>query len=44
MNRGGEISSDLADAAGSLVLDQVSSGVVIRMALLFLYMTRKGEE
>ncbi|MCJ2166247.1 MULTISPECIES: aspartate carbamoyltransferase catalytic subunit [unclassified Pseudodesulfovibrio] len=44
MNRGVEISSDLADAAGSLVLDQVSSGVVIRMALLFLYMTRKGEE
>ncbi|QGY39385.1 aspartate carbamoyltransferase catalytic subunit [Pseudodesulfovibrio cashew] len=44
MNRGVEISSDLADSAGSLVLDQVSSGVVVRMALLFLYMTRKGEE
>ncbi|BCS89212.1 aspartate carbamoyltransferase catalytic subunit [Pseudodesulfovibrio sediminis] len=44
MNRGVEISSDLADSAGSLVLDQVSSGVVTRMALLFLYMTRKGEE
>lgn len=44
MNRGVEISSELADCAGSLVLDQVSSGVVVRMALLFLYMTRKGEE
>jgi len=44
MNRGVEISSDLADSADSLVLDQVSSGVVVRMALLFLYMTRKGEE
>lgn len=44
MNRGVEISSDLADCTDSLVLDQVSSGVVVRMALLFLYMTRKGEE
>lgn len=44
MNRGVEISSELADCAGSLVLDQVSSGVVVRMALLFLYMTRKGDE
>jgi len=44
MNRGVEISSDLADCADSLVLDQVASGVVTRMALLFLYMTRKGEE
>jgi len=43
MNRGVEISSDLADCADSLVLDQVSSGVVVRMALLFLYMTRKGD-
>lgn len=44
MNRGVEISSDVADCVDSLVLDQVSSGVVVRMALLFLYMTRKGEE
>lgn len=44
MNRGVEIASDLADCADSLVLDQVASGVVTRMALLFLYMTRKGEE
>ncbi|MUM77470.1 aspartate carbamoyltransferase catalytic subunit [Pseudodesulfovibrio sp. F-1] len=43
MNRGVEISSGLADCADSLILDQVASGVVVRMALLFLYMTRKGE-
>ena len=44
LNRGVEIGSELADSAGSLILDQVASGVVVRMALLFLYMTRKGEE
>ncbi len=44
LNRGVEINSELADSAGSVILDQVSSGVVVRMALLFLYMTRKGEE
>lgn len=44
LNRGVEISSELADADNSLILDQVASGVVVRMALLFLYMTRKGEE
>ncbi|MBI9078773.1 MAG: aspartate carbamoyltransferase catalytic subunit [Pseudodesulfovibrio sp.] len=43
LNRGVEISSELADCTDSLVLDQVSSGVVVRMALLFLYMTRKGD-
>ncbi|WP_285907003.1 aspartate carbamoyltransferase catalytic subunit [Pseudodesulfovibrio pelocollis] len=43
MNRGVEINSELADCADSLILDQVASGVVVRMALLFLYMTRKGE-
>jgi aspartate carbamoyltransferase catalytic subunit len=44
VNRGVEMSSDLVDSADSLILDQVASGVVVRMALLFLYMTRKGEE
>ena len=41
MNRGVEISSALADSRESLVLDQVASGVAMRMALLFLYLTRK---
>ncbi|GAU08569.1 aspartate carbamoyltransferase catalytic subunit [Desulfoplanes formicivorans] len=40
INRGIEISSALADAPGSLVLDQVTSGVAVRMALLYLYLTR----
>ena len=43
MNRGVEIESTLADAADSLVLDQVASGVATRMALLYLYLTRKDE-
>jgi aspartate carbamoyltransferase catalytic subunit len=43
MNRGLEIAPDVADAADSLVLDQVSSGVCVRMALLYLYITRKEE-
>ena len=41
MNRGVEIDSALADSMHSLVLDQVASGVAVRMALLFLYLTRK---
>ncbi len=40
MNRGLEISSDLADSPRSLILEQVSAGVAVRMALLFLYATR----
>ncbi|MFV0423912.1 aspartate carbamoyltransferase catalytic subunit [Oleidesulfovibrio sp.] len=43
MNRGVEISSALADAPQSLVLDQVASGVATRMAILFLHATRKDE-
>ncbi len=44
INRGVEIASDLADCADSLILDQVASGVAVRMALLFLILTRKNEE
>lgn len=44
VNRGVEINSELTDCAQSLVLDQVANGVAMRMALLFLYMTRKGAE
>jgi len=42
INRGWEIASDLADAANSLILEQVAAGVAVRMALLHLYLTRKG--
>jgi aspartate carbamoyltransferase catalytic subunit len=36
MNRGIEIASDVADGTRSLILDQVSNGLAIRMAVLYL--------
>jgi aspartate carbamoyltransferase catalytic subunit len=36
MNRGVEIATDVADGPYSVILDQVSSGVAVRMALLYL--------
>ena len=36
INRGVEITPDVADADCSLILDQVANGVAVRMALLFL--------
>ena len=36
MNRGVEISSEIADGSRSLILDQVSNGVAVRMAVLYL--------
>lgn len=44
LNRGLEISNDIADAPASLVLDQVSAGVAVRMAILFLLATRSEGE
>lgn len=35
MNRGLEISADAADAAASVILDQVSAGVAVRMSILY---------
>ncbi|MBO5489966.1 MAG: aspartate carbamoyltransferase catalytic subunit [Desulfovibrio sp.] len=40
MNRGLEISNDIADAPACLVLDQVAAGVAVRMAVLYLLATR----
>lgn len=40
MNRGLEISSDIADSDASLVLNQVEAGVAVRMAVLYLCATR----
>jgi len=42
MNRGLEISADAADAVSSVVLDQVSAGVAIRMSVLYHLLA--GEE
>ncbi len=36
MNRGVELDSDLADGSRSVILDQVTNGVALRMALLYL--------
>ena len=36
MNRGVEISSEVADGPCSVILEQVSNGVAVRMALLYL--------
>ena len=38
INRGVELSSDVADGPFSVILDQVSNGVAVRMALLYLLM------
>jgi aspartate carbamoyltransferase catalytic subunit len=44
MNRGIEISSEVADGPYSLILDQVTNGVAVRMALLYLLATRGRSE
>ena len=36
INRGVEISSDVADSKPSIILDQVQNGVAIRMAIIYL--------
>ena len=36
INRGVEIDSDLADSSRSVILDQVTNGLAVRMAVLFL--------
>jgi aspartate carbamoyltransferase catalytic subunit len=36
INRGVELSSDVADSKHSIILEQVENGVAIRMAALFL--------
>ena len=41
INRGVEITSDAADSDASVINEQVTSGVAVRMALLYL-LTRKG--
>jgi len=38
INRGIELASDLADDPRSVIMDQVTNGVALRMALLYLIM------
>jgi len=41
MNRGVEIDSEVADGPGSVILEQVSNGVAVRMAVLYLLAGRE---
>lgn len=43
INRGVEITSDVADSSQSIILDQVENGVAIRMAVLYLLAGRQEE-
>lgn len=42
INRGVEITSDVADSAHSIILDQVENGVAVRMAVLYLLAAKRG--
>ncbi len=42
INRGVEITSDVADSGQSIILDQVQNGVAVRMATLYLLAGRLG--
>ncbi len=42
INRGVELDSDLADAECSVILDQVTNGVAVRMAVLYLLSGNEG--
>ncbi len=43
MNRGVEIASEVADGPYSVILEQVESGVAVRMAVLYLLSGARGE-
>ncbi|MDB5014752.1 MAG: aspartate carbamoyltransferase [Daejeonella sp.] len=42
INRGVEITSDVADSKQSIILEQVENGVAIRMAVLYLLANQRG--
>ncbi len=43
INRGVEITSDVADSKQSIILDQVENGVAIRMAVLYLLANQRNK-
>ena len=43
LNRGVEISDEVADSPQSVVLDQVEAGVAVRMAVLYAYVPHEAE-
>lgn len=44
INRGVELDSDVADGANSVILDQVTNGVAVRMAVLYLLSGGRANE
>ena len=44
MNRGVEITGDVADGVRSVILEQVTNGVAVRMAVLYLLAGGSGRE
>jgi len=44
MNRGVEIAAEVADSPRSTIVAQVSNGVIVRMAVLYLLLGGAGEE
>jgi len=44
MNRGVEISSELAESTASIINEQVTNGVAVRMAVLYLMMGGSKDE
>jgi aspartate carbamoyltransferase catalytic subunit len=40
INRGVEITSDVADSKNAIILDQVENGVAIRMAIIYLLVAK----
>ncbi|HLT86557.1 MAG TPA: hypothetical protein VKZ57_03145, partial [Sphingobacterium sp.] len=42
INRGVEITSDVADSKHSIILEQVENGVAVRMAVLYLLAGQRG--
>ena len=43
MNRGVEITSEVADSKNSVILEQVTNGQAVRMAVLYLLSGREKE-
>jgi aspartate carbamoyltransferase catalytic subunit len=43
INRGVEISSDVADGPCSVILEQAENGVAVRMAVVYLLSGGRGE-
>jgi aspartate carbamoyltransferase catalytic subunit len=44
MNRGVEISAEVSESPRSIILDQVSNGLAVRMSLLYLMLGGTEEE